>query len=111
MGSAAVRFKTAHAKPTSPPTAWCNRAHRGNFLAVSYCCAGRRLLNAMGGKWWYSVMYITRVEFDTVTYDGSQGVSWGAVKLTTQTGTIVLHCSAAHADDASRQDILNLMLD
>jgi len=56
-------------------------------------------------------MYITRVEFDTVTYDGSQGVSWGAVKLTTRAGTIVLHCSAAHADDASRQDILHLMLD
>lgn len=56
-------------------------------------------------------MYITRVEFDTLSHDESQGISCGAVKLTTQDGTIVLHCSAQHQADALHRDILHLLLD
>jgi hypothetical protein len=111
MGNGQARFKSTRAKRTSTlqfnPTLY----GRGIFFTVPSCFAGDQMIHAGFGKWWVSVMYIQRVELDEFSYDMSQGTSCGTMRLTTQDGTVVLHCVTRHAADASRQDVLKLMLD
>lgn len=69
------------------------------------------MIRAEFGKRWISVMYIKRVELDKLSYDTSQGMSCGTMRLTTQDGTVVLRCVARHAAGTSDPDIQTLMLD